>query len=76
MHRGKQTQNTTIALKKVRAIYLELNLDNFQSNFKTFIAIYSRSVSGFDDGTKMCLFAHLDLEKSDKAKGKLTKAYE
>ena len=40
------------------------------------MSIYSRSVSGFDNGTKIELFAYPDLVKSDKGKGKLKKAYE
>ena len=35
-----------------------------------------RSVSGFEDDTKMRFFIHPDLVKSDNAKGKLTKAHE
>ena len=35
-----------------------------------------RSISGFEDGTKMRLFVHPGLAKSDDTKGKVTKACE
>ena len=74
--RGRQVEDNNTASKRVRAIHIDLDLQNFHNNFKTIMGVYGRSVSGFDDGTKMRLFAHPDLVKSDKAKGKLTKAYE
>ena len=40
------------------------------------MGIYGRSVSDFDNSTKIRLFVYPDLVKSDKVKGKLTKAYE
>ena len=71
---GKQTEDSTTASKNIRAIHIDLDLDNFQYNFKVFIGIYGRLVSGFDNGTKMRLFTYPDLVKSNTAKGKLTKA--
>ena len=69
-------ENITTVSKKVRVVHIDLDLDNFQQNFKTVMGIYGRSISGFNDRTKMRLFTYPDLVKSDNAKGKLTKAYE
>ena len=74
--RGKQTEDSNAASKKFRALQIDLDLNNFQHNFKIVMAVYGRSVSGFEDGTKMRLFAHPALVESDAAKGQLTKAYE
>ena len=69
-----EDNNTTS--KRIQVIYIDLDLENFHNNFKTIIDVYSRSVSSFDNGTKIRLFTHQDLVKSDKAKYKLMKAYE
>ena len=59
-----------------RAIHIELDLTNFQNNFKVVMGTSGRSVSEFEDGTKMRLFSHPDLVKSHTAKGKLKKLHE
>jgi len=40
------------------------------------MAIYGQTVLGFADGRKMRFFPHVDLVKSDQARGALEKAYE
>ena len=62
--------------KLLQAFHMELDLRNFKFNFNNLVAIFGRTGSGFDDGRKMHFFAHLDLVKSDSAKGALQKAYE
>ena len=76
VYRGKQIEDSITTSKKVRAIHIDLDLENFQHNFKIVMRIYGRLISGFDNGIKMRLFAYPSLVKSDNAKGKLTKAYE
>ena len=76
MYYRKQIEDSNTASKKVSTIYIDLDLDNFQNNFKIVMKIYSRSISGFDNETTIRLFTHPDLIKSDTAKGKLVKAYE
>ena len=75
IYRGK------IALDKddktiIRVIHMELETDNFNRNLKKFVSIYGRSSIGFKNGYRIRFWSYLDLVKSNKAKGTLTKAYE
>jgi len=72
---GRQIEDLNMASKKDTAIYINLDLDTFQNNFKIVIEIYGRSVLSFNNRTKMRLFTHPDLIKSDTVKEKLIKAY-
>ena len=54
---------------------MELDLNNFQSKFKTVMSICVYLISRFDDGRKIRLLAYLDLVKSNKAKGEIIKAH-
>ena len=65
--RGKQTEDFNTSSDKVKAIRFELDITNFQNNFKVVVGTHGRSVSGFEDGTNMRLFVHSDLVKSDTA---------
>ena len=75
-YQGKQIKENNITSRRVRAIHINLNLDNFQNNIKPEIIIYRRLVLEFDNGRKMRLFTHPNLLKSNNTKDKLTKAYE
>ena len=72
---GKQVEQPNDTTK-VRAIHLEINTKNFNTNFQKLIVVYGRSKLGFKNKRRMRLWAHLNLAKSDKAKGTLIKAYE
>ena len=66
---GKNIGEVSASSKKVRETHVELNLDDFQNNFKKMTTTRGMSTSEFYDGVKMRLFALPDLGKSDKAKG-------
>ena len=76
VHREKQTEGFNTSSNQISAIHVELDLTNFQHNFKVVMETHRMSVSGFDDCTKMRLLVHPDLVKSDTAKGKLIKSCE
>jgi len=79
--RYKAIYKGKIALDKdnkiiIRVIHMELKTDNFNRNLKKFVSIYGRSSIGFKNGYRIRFWSYLDLVKSNKAKGTLTKAYE
>ena len=49
---------------------------NFKNNFNNLVTVYGRTVLGFEDRWKMQFFTHVDLVKSDMARGALEKVYE
>ena len=59
----------------VRAIYVELDSHHFNRNFQQFISIYRRIMTGFKKGQRMRFYTHLNLIKSNKAKGILSKVF-
>ena len=61
--------------KQIQAFHIELDMNNFKSNFNNLVIIYNRKVSGFEDGRKMRFFPHPDFIKSDSMRGALSKAY-
>ena len=56
--------------------YVDLSLENFQLDFQKLIEKFGRSISGFKDRRRMRFWAYLDLIKSNKAKGLLTRVCE
>lgn len=60
----------------IRAIHVELEAENFNTNFKKCVSICSNSSTGFKHGRRIRFWSHPDLVKSDKSKGTLTKACE
>ena len=60
----------------VKVIYIDLDLENFQSGFQQFMVKFGTSRSGFEHRRRMRFWAYSDLLKSNLAKGTLTKAYE
>ena len=59
----------------VRAIHIELSIENFNQKYNRLIEIYGRSKNDFEDSRRVRFCTNLDLIKSNKVKVTLTIAY-